>query len=103
MAKILVSNENNLCTHLYPPHHDIEVTDQSVTVRDGDLICYVITEANSTNVTYYEGVNEVPDDWAESKYFYDGSAWSLNNDWSEPEPPGVDVPLEGSTAPEKPT
>lgn len=103
MAKLLVSNDNNLCTHLYPPHHEVEVTDQCVTVRDGYLICYVINDANSTNVTYYEGVNDVPDDWAERKYFYDGSAWSLNNDWSEPEPPGVDVPLEGSTAPEKPT
>jgi len=100
MAKLLVSNDNNLCTHLYPPTYQIEVTDQSVTVTIGEFNSYLVPDANSTNVTYYEGVNDVPDDWAESKYFYDGSAWSLNNDWTEPAPVGVDVPLEGSTPPE---
>lgn len=35
-------------------------------------------------VTLHENVTNAPDDWASSKYFYDGSTWSENPDWVDP-------------------
>lgn len=35
-------------------------------------------------VDLYEGVT-APEDWSSSKYFFDGTAWTQNPDWVDPE------------------
>lgn len=38
----------------------------------------------ASDVTLHEGVT-VPADWASSKYLFDGTTWTLNPDWTDPE------------------
>lgn len=50
-------------------------------VRKGDERIYGLP---ASDVTLHEGVS-VPADWESSKYMFDGSVWSDNPDWVDPE------------------
>jgi len=40
---------------------------------------------NSGNATITENVTNAPSDWAGNKYKLDGTTWSANPDWVDPE------------------
>jgi len=59
----------------------VTVTVKSDHVARGDERIYGI---HSGNVKLHSKVKNVPNDWAPSKYFYDGSNWTQNPDWVDP-------------------
>lgn len=42
-----------------------------------------ILDCNKNNSKVFK-VTTIPDDWLEHKYFFDGTAWSSNPDWIDP-------------------
>lgn len=58
----------------------VYVTVKADHVVKGEESIYGISE---TNVDLHEGVT-ASEDWAASKYFFDGSDWTLNPDWVDP-------------------
>lgn len=50
----------------------------------GDPAEFIIGDCNSGNTVLHEDVT-APADWVGRKYLFDGSDWTLNSDWVEPE------------------
>ena len=46
------------------------------------IVCpnLIISDLNSSNATIHTGVT-LPEDWKGSKYFFDGSSWTVNPDF----------------------
>ena len=78
--KTLVQKSNNLSLYLLEDSVSVTMTTENITV--GDPVKFIIADCNSTNTTLHEGVSS-PDAWIGHKYFYNGSAWSLNSDWED--------------------
>lgn len=59
---------------------DVVTVESNHVVRNEERIYGI----GAATVTLHEGVT-VPEDWSSSKYFFDGSTWTLNPDWVDPE------------------
>lgn len=57
------------------------VTVESNHVKRNEERIYGIS---ADTVDLHEGVT-APEDWSSSKYFFDGTAWTQNPDWVDPE------------------
>lgn len=73
--------KNNVSLYLFEDSVAITITEENSTV--GEPVQFIIGDCNSSNVVLHEGVS-TPDDFMGHKYFYDGTAWSLNPDWVDP-------------------
>lgn len=51
-------------------------------VKNGVQRIYGLTE---DKVTLHENVTNVPEDWSPSKYLFDGTNWTENPNWVDPE------------------
>ena len=84
--KTITKNANNHSSYIF------EDTD-AVTQEANRTTCehFIIGDLNSSNSTLYENVTDVPGDWSGNKYFYDGTTWTEDPNWvdpdSLPEPP----------------
>ena len=79
--KTIVDNGNNQSIYLL---EDDEVLNVKATkIEIGDPIEINIFDYNSTNTTVHENVTP-PADWNGRKYIFDGTDWSLNEDYEEP-------------------
>lgn len=45
---------------------------------------FIIGDLNTGNATMHEGVTP-PADWSGNKYTFDGTTWTANPDWVEPD------------------
>ncbi len=61
----------------------ITATADNITV--GDPAQFIIGDLNSTTITLTENVTNAPSDWTGNKYKLDGTTWSANPDWVDPE------------------
>lgn len=75
--------KENLSVYLFEDTETLAVTVETITV--GDPVRFVVADCNSTNTVLHEGVT-APVDWVGGKYFFDGTDWTLNPDWVDPEP-----------------
>ena len=73
--------KNNVSLYLFEDSVAITITEENITV--GEPVQFIIDDCTSSNVVLHEGVS-TPDDFMGHKYFYDGTAWSLNSDWIDP-------------------
>ena len=60
--------------------------DASVTLNADNIVTpnFIIGDLNTGNATMHEGVTP-PADWIGNKYTFDGTTWTANPDWVEPE------------------
>lgn len=79
--KTIVETTTNLSKYLLDDAVAVTVSADSITV--GNPVQFIIADLNSGNALVREGVT-APADWSGNKYFFDGSAWTLNPDWVEP-------------------
>lgn len=77
--KILVKNDNNLCAYAWPNTAEVEVLETHTTAPD-----LIISDMTNSNATLYENVT-LPSGFAVNKYFYDGTDFTLNDDYVSPE------------------
>ena len=78
LAKYVLSNETNISTTA----SEIIVSD---TVDGENVVRFIIADLNSTIVTVTDGVINVPEDWVGNKYLFDGTTWTLNPNWLDPD------------------
>lgn len=79
--KTLVKDNKSL--YLLADDEVVVLTPENITV--GEPPKFIIADCNSTNTTLYEGVTG-PADWVGGKYLFDGTTWTVNPDWVEPDP-----------------
>lgn len=86
--KTIVETSTGLSKYLLDDDVVITSTVDGITV--GSPPTNIICDLNINTVTITENISNAPSDWAGNKYTFDGTAWTLNPDWVEPE--NVDNP-----------
>ena len=81
--KTIVETSSGLSKYLLADDVTITATADNITV--GDPAQFIIGDLNSTTVTIAENVTNAPSDWTGNKYKLDGTTWSANPDWVDPE------------------
>jgi hypothetical protein len=81
--KTIVETSTKLSKYLLADNVAITATADNITV--GDPAQFIIGDLNSTTVTITESITNAPDDWTGNKYKLDGTTWSANPDWVDPE------------------
>ena len=81
--KTIVEKSSGLSKYLLADDVTITATADNITV--GDPAQFIIGDLNSTTVTITESITNAPDDWTGNKYKLDGTTWSANPDWVDPE------------------
>jgi len=81
--KTIVETSTKLCKYLLADDVTITATSDSITV--GDPAQFIIADLNSSNTTITENITNAPSDWVGNKYKLDGTTWSANPDWVDPE------------------
>ena len=81
--KTIVETSTKLSKYLLADDVTITATADNITV--GDPCTFIIGDLNSTTVTITDNVTNAPSDWSGNKYFFDGTTWSANPDWVDPE------------------
>lgn len=82
--KTIVENQSNISKYLFDDTKSITIKDDCTEV--GSPIEFIIGDLNNTNCAVFDVAN-VPDDWVGGKYFFDGSDWTINNNWKPPADP----------------
>jgi hypothetical protein len=81
--KTIVETSTKLCKYLLADDVTITATSDNITV--GDPAQFIIADLNSSNATITENVTNAPSDWVGNKYKLDGTTWSANSDWVDPD------------------
>jgi len=81
--KTIVETATGLSKYLLEDNVTIVLNADHVVV--GDPAKFIIGDLNSSNATVTESVTDAPSDWAGNKYTFDGTTWTQNPDWVEPE------------------
>lgn len=81
--KTIVETSTGLSKYLLADDVDITATATEITV--GDPAQFIIADLNSTTVTITDNVTNAPEDWTGNKYFFDGTTWTANPDWVDPD------------------
>jgi hypothetical protein len=82
-VKTIVETATNLSKYLL--EDDVTVTFTSTEITVGDPAQFVVCDLNSDNATVVENVTNAPSDWTGNKYTFDGTTWTQNPNWVEPE------------------
>ena len=81
--KTIVETSTGLSKYLLEDDVDITATAENITV--GDPVQFTIADLNSTTVTITDNVTNAPSDWVGNKYTFNGTKWTANPDWTDPE------------------
>jgi hypothetical protein len=82
--KTIVETATGLSKYLLDDN--VVITTASDHIAIGDPIESVIWDLNSDTATVYENLANTRADWVGNKYTFDGTTWTQNPDWVEPEP-----------------
>ena len=77
--KAIVETGTNLSKYIFD-----EATELSVTINRIVTPHFIIGDLNSSNSVVHNNVTP-PEDWVGNKYTFDGTTWTQNPDWVEPE------------------
>jgi hypothetical protein len=71
-------NDTSVSAYIFDDEHNLVATPTEITCPH-----FIIGDMNSTNATVHTGVT-LPADWQGGNYLFDGSAWTLNPEWTDP-------------------
>lgn len=80
--KTIVETSTGLSKYLLEDNTQVVSNADSIIV--GDPVQFIIGDLSSGNATIISNISNTPSDWAGNKYFFDGSAWTLNQNWVDP-------------------
>ena len=80
--KTIVETSTNLSKYLLEDDVSVTATLENITV--GDPPQFIIGDLNSSTATTTEVLTNAPDDWVGNKYFFDGTSWTDNLNWVDP-------------------
>jgi hypothetical protein len=81
--KTIVETSTGLSKYLLDD--DVTIVSNADNIVVGDPAQFIIGDLNSGTVTITENVTNAPADWAGNKYTFDGTTWTLNPNWVDPE------------------
>ena len=82
--RIITETSTQLAKYALADDEVIISTAENLQIGD-DPVKFFVTDLNSTTVTVTDNVTNVPEEWVGNKYTFDGTTWTLNPDWVEPE------------------
>jgi hypothetical protein len=83
--KTITQNGTNLSKYLFEDDKAVAVGDDKITVGSAESPDFYISDLNSGNCTLHESVTNAPSDWAGNKYTFDGTTWTQDSNWVDPE------------------
>lgn len=81
--KTIVETATGLSKYLLDDSVTITASSDHIVV--GDPAQLIIEDLDSGTVTITENVTNAPSDWIGNKYTFDGTTWTQNSDWVDPE------------------
>lgn len=81
--KTIVETSTGLSKYLL--EDDVTIVSNADNIVVGDPAQFIIGDLNSGTVTITENVTNAPADWSGNKYTFDGTTWTLNPNWVDPE------------------
>jgi hypothetical protein len=81
--KTIVETSSGLSKYLLDDDVTLTVTATEITV--GYPAQFIVSDLNNTNSVIVNNVTNLPVDWKSCKYTFDGTTWTLNPDWVDPE------------------
>ena len=81
--KTIVETSTGLSKYLLAD--DVTITATATEITVGDPAQFIIADLNSTTVTITDNVTNAPEDWTGNKYTFDGTTWTANPDWVDPD------------------
>ena len=81
--KTIVETSTGLSKYLLADNVAIASTSENITV--GNPAQFIIGDLNGSTVTITENVTNAPSDWTGNKYKFDGTNWTANPDWVDPD------------------
>ena len=81
--KTIVETSTGLSQYLLAD--DVTIVSNADNIVVGDPAQFIIGDLNAGTVTITENVTNAPADWSGNKYTFDGTTWTLNPNWVDPE------------------
>lgn len=69
---------------LFEDQIGVEIAGDRTTITNGEEVINRIFDCTASNAVLYENISP-PQDWANNKYMFDGSSWTPNPFWRDPE------------------
>jgi hypothetical protein len=70
--------KDGVSLYLFADNATLSISDENIITPD-----FVVSDCNSANSVVQQGVT-APDDWVGGKYCFDGSSWTINPLWVDP-------------------
>lgn len=83
--KTIVENSTNLSKYLFEDDMPLNIGSEEIAVGDPANLDFYIGDLNSSNCTLHENVTNAPADWIGNKYTFDGTTWTQDSNWVDPE------------------
>ena len=83
MAKTITENSTKLSKYVLADNKPVTMGSDMITIGS-DPVDFYIADLNSDNATLHTGVT-APDGWSGNKHFFDGTNWTDNSDWVDPD------------------
>jgi len=83
--KTIVKTDSNTSAYLFDDEKEVNMQTNQINVGDPSNLDFIIGDLNSQNAVLYENVTNAPDDWFGCKYTFDGTTWTQNPDWVDPD------------------
>jgi len=71
-------NDSTLSPYIFEDGDTLTATAEHITCPK-----FIIGDMNSSNATIHTGVTP-PEDWRGGKYLFDGTTWTINENWADP-------------------
>jgi len=81
--KVITETSTQLAKYALADDETIVSTADNLQI--GDPVKFIVADLNSTTVTITDNVTNVPADWIGNKYTFDGTTWTLNPNWVDPD------------------
>jgi len=82
--KTVVENSTKSSKYIFDDNKVVTLEDTRIVVGKDPVELYV-GDLNKGNSTLYEKVTNTPSDWVGCKYLFDGTTWSKDSNWVDPE------------------
>ena len=74
--------KNNKSIYVFDDAEVLDITTDNIQV--GEPARFIIEDCNSSDTTLHTDVTP-PENWVGHKYLFNGTTWTENPDWEEPE------------------
>jgi len=81
--KTIVETATGLSKYLLKD--DVSVVANSDHIVVGNPAKFIVGDLNSSTTTITENVTNAPSDWTGNKYTFDGTTWTQNPNWVDPD------------------